>query len=88
MNHEVPQRNTKRDRKKGMNSTLFVLITSLMIDKGEAYMQMEKTVAAVPHKSFREFPWRASMETRATPANTEQTIARRPNIRYLNFLGA
>lgn len=31
MNHEVPHKNTNSDRKNGMNSTLFVLITNLCI---------------------------------------------------------
>jgi hypothetical protein len=33
MNQEVPQRNTDRESRNGINSTLFVLITSLCTHK-------------------------------------------------------
>ena len=116
MNQEVPQRNTDRESRNGMNSTLFVLITSLcaststhlttphtqsmkidrlarvrrslrlfvtltMMESGEAYMQMEKMVAARPQKILRALPWRASSEMSTTAAKMEMTTPSRPSIR-------
>ena len=114
MNQEVPQRNTDRESRNGMNSTLLVLITSLctsthlttphtqsmkidrlarvrrslrlfvtltMMESGEAYMQMEKTVAARPQKILRPLPWRASSEMSTTAVKMEVTTPSRPSIR-------
>lgn len=36
MNQEVPHRNTARESRNGMNSTLFVLITSLCTHQAHA----------------------------------------------------
>lgn len=88
MNQEVPQRNTNSDKKNGMNSTLLVLITNLMMDRGEAYMMIEKMVAAKPQKSFLVFPWRANRETKATTAKMKSTSVKRPRILLFSFLGA
>ena len=53
-----------------------------MMESGEAYMQMEQTVAARPHMSFRPWPWwSASIDTSATAANTAATADARPSIR-------
>lgn len=59
-----------------------------MMESGEAYMMIEKTVAARPQKSFLEFPWRAKRETRATVANTVKTQVKMPKILAFSFLGA
>lgn len=88
INHEVPHKNTNRDRKKGMNSTLFVRTTSLMMDKGEAYMQMEKMVAAKPQKSFLFWPWSGMREMITTMAKTESANVRSATIFNFSFLGA
>lgn len=88
MNQEVPHKKTNRDKKKGMNSTLLVFITVLMIERGEAYMTMEKIVAARPQKSFLPLPCKAKRETRATVTNTVTTKAKRPNILSFSFFGA
>lgn len=87
-NHDVPHKNTNKDKKNGMNSTLFVLITSLMIVKGEPYIMMEKTVAAIPQKSFLALPWRAKRETNTTVAKTASTIDSSPRILPFSFFGA
>jgi len=87
-NQEVPHKNTNSDRKNGMNSTLLVLTTILIIDRGEAYMMMENMVAAKPQKSFLPLPCRAKRETKATAANTASTNVRSPKILPFSFLGA
>lgn len=88
INQEVPHKNTKSDRKNGMNSTLLVLITILMIVRGEAYMVMEKIVAAKPQNNFLPWPWRANKETNTTAANTVMTRTRMEKIFVFSFLGA
>lgn len=88
MNHDVPQRKTKRERKNGMYSTLFVFITSLIADKGEAYMQMENIVAANPQKSFLILPCSANKDTRAIIAKVTTTTMKRLKILVLIFFGA
>ena len=52
-----------------------------MMESGEQYMQMEKTVAAMPQRSLRPSPRSASRETSATAANTAATADARPSIR-------
>lgn len=59
-----------------------------MMERGEAYMQMEKMVAARPHKSLRFCPWRARRETRTTAEKANRTKARRTRIRLFSLLGA
>jgi len=87
-NQEVPHKNTNSDRKNGMNSTLLVLITVLIIDRGEAYMMMENMTEAKPQRSFLLLPCRAKTDTKATAENTPSTNARSPNIFPFSFLGA
>lgn len=58
-----------------------------MIVRGEAYMAMEKIVAAKPHNSFLLWPWRANRETDTTAANTVRTRTRREKIFAFSFLG-
>ena len=41
MNQEVPQRNTNSDKKNGMNSTLFVLITILCTMKSSSTQHID-----------------------------------------------
>ena len=50
-----------------------------MMESGEAYMQMEKMVAARPQKTLRALPWRASSETSTTVVKMEATMPRRPS---------
>lgn len=88
MNQDVPHKKTNKDKKNGMNSTLFVLITNLMMVKGEPYMMMEKTVAAIPQKSFLPLPWRAKRETTTTTPKTERTRMKSPRILVFSFLRA
>lgn len=57
------------------------------MERGEAYMQMEKIVAARPHKSLRFCPWRARRETRTMAEKTKRTKARRARIRLFSLLG-
>lgn len=45
-NQDVPQRNTNKDKKKGMNSTLFVLITNLY----NYYLQVKDSMSKKTHK--------------------------------------
>lgn len=52
-----------------------------MMESGEAYMQMEQTVAARPHMSFRPCPCSASIDASATAANAAETADARPSIR-------
>lgn len=59
-----------------------------MIDRGEAYMIMEKTVAALPQKSFRTCPWSAKRETNTTAEKTVSTKVRIAKILLFSFLGA
>lgn len=59
-----------------------------MIERGEAYMTMEKIVAARPQRSFLPLPCKAKRETRATVTNTVTTKAKRPNILSFSFFGA
>lgn len=59
-----------------------------MIDRGEAYMMMEKMVAARPQKSFLGLPWRARSDTRATAPNTVSTKVRSPRIFAFSLFGA
>ena len=59
-----------------------------MIERGEAYMTMEKIVAARPQKSFLALPCKAKRETKATVANTARTKAKRPNILAFSLFGA
>jgi hypothetical protein len=59
-----------------------------MMDSGEAYMQMEKMVAAMPQKTLRAVPCRASSETSTTTAKMEVTMPRRPSIRSRAFRSA
>lgn len=59
-----------------------------MMVKGEPYMMMEKTVAAMPHKSFLPLPWRAKRETTTTTPKTERTRMKSPRILVFSFLRA
>lgn len=59
-----------------------------MIDRGEAYMMMEKMVAAKPQKSFLELSCKANRDTKATVAKIASTRVRRPRILLFSFLGA
>jgi len=59
-----------------------------MMERGEPYMMIEKTLAATPQKTFLIFPWRAKTEARATAAKSERMSARRPPILSFSFLGA
>lgn len=59
-----------------------------MIVRGEPYMMMEKTVAAMPQKSFLALPWRARRETRTTIAKTVRTRVNSPRILVFSFFGA
>ncbi|EFH69410.1 predicted protein [Arabidopsis lyrata subsp. lyrata] len=65
-----------------------LIVRCFSLESGEAYMMMEKTVAAIPQKSFLEFPWRAERETRATVANTAKTQVKIPKIFAFSFFGA
>lgn len=88
INQEVPHKKQNSDRKNGMNSTLFVLITVLMIDRGDPYMIMEKTAAAKPQKSFLALPCKARREIKTTAAKKVSTNAKSPKILVLSFFGA
>lgn len=57
-----------------------------MMERGEAYMQMEKTAMARPERSLRPGPCRASIDTSATAANTATTADARPSVRSRAFL--
>lgn len=57
-----------------------------MMDRGDAYMMMEKMVAAKPQKSFLPWPCKAKRETKTTTPNTESTKMNRPSILALSFL--
>lgn len=59
-----------------------------MIVKGEPYITMEKTVAAIPQKSFLSFPWRAKRETNTTVAKTLSTRVSSPSIFAFSLFGA
>lgn len=59
-----------------------------MIDRGDAYMMMEKMVAAKPQNSFLMWPWRAKRDTKAAAEKTVRTKARSPRILAFSFLGA
>lgn len=59
-----------------------------MIVKGEPYITMEKTVAAIPQKSFRCLPWRAKRETNATTAKTLRISVSSPKILPFSFFDA
>lgn len=88
MNHEVPHKKEKSDKKNGINSTLLVLTTVLIIEKGELYMMTENTVAARPQKSFRVLSWRVKRDTNATAENKASTAVKRPRILALSLFGA
>lgn len=88
MNHEVPHKNTNKESKKGMYSTLLVFITNLMIESGDAYMHIEKMVAANPQNSLRDCPCNARSDTSATVEKMEMTSINRPNIFALSLGGA
>ena len=55
MNQEVPHKNTNKDKKNGMNSTLFVLITNLCIFS----IICQKTLLIEYGKRKRERGWGA-----------------------------
>lgn len=57
-------------------------------DRGEAYITIEKIVAARPQRIFLLFPWRAKRETKTTTANILRTETRSPKIFAFSFLGA
>lgn len=59
-----------------------------MIERGDAYMMMEKMVAARPQNNFLVLPWRAKRETKATAAKTESTSERSPMILAFSIFGA
>lgn len=59
-----------------------------MMESGEAYMQMEKTVAARPQKTLRAWPCKASRDTSTTVVKMEVTRPRSPVIRSLDFRSA
>lgn len=60
-----------------------------MTDRGEAYIMMEKTVAAKPQKSCLFFKsLKAKTETKATVVNIARMKKRRPNSFPFSFLGA
>ena len=59
-----------------------------MIVRGEAYMVMEKIVAAKPQNYFLLWPWRTTRETNATAANAVMTRTRMEKIFVFSFLGA
>lgn len=88
MNHEVPHKKEKSDKKYGINSTLLVLITVLIIARGEPYMMIENTVAASPQKSFLALLCRAKTETKATVEKIASTKVKRQRILNFSLLGA
>lgn len=59
-----------------------------MIDRGEAYMHMEKKAETKPQKSLRGWPRRASREMAATKPKTASARARSPAMRAFVFFGA
>ena len=59
-----------------------------MIERGEAYMIIEKMVAARPQKSFLSLPFKAKREIRATAEKTVSTKVKSPRILAFSFFGA
>lgn len=59
-----------------------------MIERGEAYMIIEKMVAAKPQKIFLALPWKAKRDTKATAAKTVRTSMKSPKIFAFSFFGA
>ena len=59
-----------------------------MIERGDAYMIIEKMVAARPQKSFLPLPCRAKREIKATAEKTVSTEMKSPRILAFSFFGA
>lgn len=59
-----------------------------MIESGDAYMHIEKMVAANPQNSLRCCPCNARSDTSATVEKMVTTIINRPNIFSLSLGGA
>ena len=58
-----------------------------IIDRGEAYITMEKREAARPQKSLLLLSWRAKTEISATEEKTARTDVKSPVIFPLSFVG-
>lgn len=59
-----------------------------MIVSGEAYIAIEKIVAAKPQNNFLLWPWRANRETNTTAANTVMARTKMEKIFTFSFFGA
>lgn len=55
MNQEVPHKKTNRDKKKGMYSTLFVLITSLCTSQTQVENTLNQQLIALESEFFWNF---------------------------------
>ncbi|KAF5458461.1 hypothetical protein F2P56_022488, partial [Juglans regia] len=72
-----------------MNSTLLVLITVFIINRGEAYMMMENMLAANPQNTALVLPAsKAKRETKATVEKTKTTNKKIPKSLAFSLLGA
>lgn len=59
-----------------------------MIESGDAYMHIEKMVAAKPQNSLRDCPCNARSDTSTTVEKMDKTSINRPNIFALSLGGA